>query len=151
MIYVGKLRGWLLDVYPNYEFNYMTSWLKLEGNGGTSCCTRAGAEQLSERFEPRFYVQGRVKRLHELIAKLKSYPEIKGLELTKHRVSIDDPQEKQVLEVTMRSYRELKSCAAMIDREGKYAEFQLFNVDLRLSQKYMFSRCGGWLFANCAR
>jgi len=125
-----KLIGWLLDVYPNYEFNYMTSWLKLE----------SGAEQLSEPFEPKFYVHGAKARLHELMKKLNNYPEIKSLELIKKRIDIKDTRLYQVLEVTMREYRELKPCAAMIDREGKYAEFQLYNVDLRLSQKYMFFR-----------
>jgi DNA polymerase elongation subunit (family B) len=125
-----KLVGWLLDVYPNYEFNYMTSWLKLEN----------GAEQLSEPFEPKFYVHGAKARLHELMKKLNSYSEIKSLVLTQKRIDIKDTRLYQVLEVTMREYRELKPCAAMIDREGKYAEFQLYNVDLRLSQKYMLSR-----------
>ena len=125
---MGKLRGWLLDVYPNYGFNYMTSWIKLD-NGDV--------EQLSERFDPRFYVYGAKDRLHELTNKFANYPEIKRCELVQRRINIDDQKLYDVLEVTMRDYKELKPCAAMIDREGKYAEFQLFNADLRLSQKYM--------------
>jgi DNA polymerase elongation subunit (family B) len=131
---MGKLTGWLLDVYPNYELNYMTSWLKLD-NG-----TRVSTEQLSEPFEPRFYVHGSKARLNELVKKLRTYPEIKRLEFRERRIKIDDLQLYEVLEVTMRDYRELKPFAAMIDREGKYAEFQLYNVDLRLSQKYMLNR-----------
>ncbi len=132
-----KLQGWLLDVYPNYDYNYMTSWLKPDKNDGYC---RVGAEQLSEPFEPKFYVHGTIPRLRGLIKKLKKYPEIKHLELTKHRLDIKDTRLYDVLGVTMRDYKELKPCAAMIDREGKYAEFQLFNVDLRLSQKYMLRR-----------
>ena len=133
-----KFRGWLLDVYPNYEFNYMTSWLKLENEAGAGC--KPGAEQLSEPFDPSFYVHGTKPRLRELVRKLKGYSEIKHLELGQWRIDIADPKVYDVLQITMRDYRELKPCAAMIDREGKYAEFQLFNVDLRLSQMYMFSR-----------
>jgi DNA polymerase elongation subunit (family B) len=125
---MGKLRGWLLDVYPNYGFNYMTSWIKLDAGG---------VEQLSERFDPQFYVYGTKDRLRELTNKLANYPEIKRWELVQRRINIDDQKLYEVLEVTMRDYKELKPCAAMIDREGKYAEFQLFNADLRLSQKYM--------------
>ncbi len=136
----GKLRGWLLDVYPNYEFNYMTSWLKLEDVGNGNNTVRLGAEQLSERFDPEFYVCGPITRLRELRKKLNSYPEIKSLDLTNQRLANDDPQMYKVLQVTMRNYRELRPFAAMIDREGKYTEFQLYNVDIRLSQKYMFQR-----------
>lgn len=128
-----KLRGWLLDVYPNYEFNYMTSWLKLENNG--TC-----VEQLSEPFDPRFYVHGSMERLRQLKKKLEQYNEIKKMGFSKWRTDINSTQKHDVLEITMRSYRELKPFAAMIDREGKYSEFQLYNVDLRLSQKYMLAR-----------
>ena len=123
-------------MYPNYEFNYMTSWLKSEKTAD-NC---AVAEQLSEPFDPKFYVHSTKGRLRELLKKLKDYPEIKSLELLKRRIDIKDLRLHDVLEVTMREYRELKPCAAMIDREGKYEKFQLYNVDLRLSQKYMFWR-----------
>jgi DNA polymerase elongation subunit (family B) len=128
-----KLTGWLFDVYPNYEYNYMTFWLKL-ANGSKK------VEQLSERFDPKFYVHGSRARLDELAKKLKTYPEIKNLNFAEWRIDISDPRKYHVLEVTMRDYRELKPFAAMIDREGKYSEFQLYNVDLRLSQKYMLRR-----------
>jgi DNA polymerase elongation subunit (family B) len=134
-----ELRGYLLDVYPNYEFNYMTSWLKLADNGTPGSC-RVGAEQFSVPFEPRFYVHGTKQRLRELRRKLADYPEIRDMTPARWRIDIADPRVYDVLEVTMREYKELKPCAAMIDREGKYAEFQLFNVDLRLSQKYMFRK-----------
>lgn len=140
---MGKLTGWLLDVYPNYEFNYMTSWLKLDngsGNGKGRGNVKGGVEQLSERFDPKFYVHGIETRLRKLAKKLEDYPEIKSLDIVHWRIDIGDPQTYPVLEVTMREYRELKPFAAMIDREGKYSEFQLYDVDLRLSQKYMLRR-----------
>ncbi len=130
---MGKLTGWLFDVYPNYEFNYMTFWLK-PTNGSKK------VEQLSERFDPTFYVHGSKVRLGELVKKLKTYPEIKNLNFADWKIDISDTRKYPVLEVTMREYRELKPFAAMIDREGKYSEFQLYNVDLRLSQKYMLHR-----------
>jgi DNA polymerase elongation subunit (family B) len=130
---MSELTGWLIDVYPNYEFNYITSWLKLADRTDR-------VEQLSEPFDPKFYVHGPKTRLIELSKKLKTYPEIKCLDISRWRLDISDAKKYKVLEVTMRQYRELKPFAAMIDREGRYSEFQLYNVDLRLSQKYMLRR-----------
>ncbi len=154
---MSQVTGWLLDVYPNYEFNYMTSWLKRvnkNDNNDTSDADNSGnpsnsnepdysdehiydVEQFSEPFDPKFYVYGSKNRLQELTRKLRTYQQIKDLRFSRWRIDINDHRKYTVLEVVMRNYRDLKPFAAMIDREGKFSHFQLYNVDLRLSQKYM--------------
>jgi hypothetical protein len=120
--------GYLLDVYPDYENNMITSWIK----------TGKGSTRVSEKYYPRFYVYSDYRRLKELTESLKFLSSIENLEFKYQRADLVDPKLYKVLEITMNDYRELQDIANMIDKKGKYSEFQLFNVDLRLSQKYMF-------------
>jgi DNA polymerase elongation subunit (family B) len=123
-------KGYLLDVYPNNEHNLMTSWLK----------TKKGATRISEKFYPRFYVYSCHEQLKDLADSLKFISSIENLEFKYRRVDLVDPKIYKVLEITMTEYKELREVAGMIDKKGNYSRFQLFNVDLRLSQKYMFDK-----------
>ena len=122
--------GYLLDVYPDYDNNLMTSWVK----------TKKGSTRISEMYYPRFYVYSSYERLNKLAGSLKFLSSIESLEFKYRRIDLVDPKLYKVLEITMKDYQELREVANMVDKKGKYSEFQLFNVDLRLSQKYMFDR-----------
>ena len=123
-----SLKGYILDVYPDYEHNQITSWIK-----SGKACTR-----VTDEFYPRFYVHASSDKLRKLVETLKFLSSVEALEYKHRRIDLVDPKLYKVLEVTMNDYQALRELAEMIDKNGKYSDYQLFNVDLRLYQKYMF-------------
>ncbi len=124
------IEGYLLDVYPDYDHNRLISWIK----------TKKGSTCISEKFYPRFYIYSSYERLNKLADSLKFLSSIEDLEFKYRRIDLVDPKLYKVLELTMNDYQALREIADMVDKKGKFSEYQLFNVDLRLSQKYMFDR-----------
>ena len=52
------------------------------------------------------------------------------------RIALEDDEPKPVLEIVPRHYRDLQGLAHILDSNGGYVDHRLFNVDLRLSQRY---------------
>lgn len=124
------LEGYLLDVYPDYEHNQIISWLK----------SKTRSIRLSDEFYPQFYVYASYNKLKSLAGSLEFLASIKNIEFKYRRIDLVDPKLYKVLELTMNDYQALHEVADMVNKKGKFSEYQLFNVDLRLSQKYMFDR-----------
>ena len=128
--------GNILDVYPDHKKNAMIIWLI---NG-------SGAKRIQETYEPSFYVLSNNSDLYELAGVLQDLPQVKFLNLTHEKIYLGREKKKLVLEVTPKRIIDLRKLADMIDSWGNYQRYQLFNVDLRLSSRYLQSRnifCNG--------
>jgi DNA polymerase elongation subunit (family B) len=124
------MEGWILDVYPNYEFDTMTVWL----------WTRSGARLVVDRFRPSFYVHGPRSELRECARRLADDEAVESISFEMRRLKLESDKRSGVLEITLNSFRRFRDIPLKINRWGRYANFQLFNVDLRLAQKYMFAK-----------
>ncbi|UCH89528.1 MAG: hypothetical protein JSV49_02460 [Thermoplasmata archaeon] len=122
--------GWILDVYPSYDFDTMNVWL----------WTRSGARVITDKFSPCFYVYGSQKGLRECARNLADNDSIDSISFLKRRLHLESDKLYEVLEIAVKNFREFKKLPALINRWGRYTEFQLFDVDLRLAQKYMYSK-----------
>jgi DNA polymerase elongation subunit (family B) len=122
--------GWILDVYPNYELDTISVWL----------WTHSGARVVTDRYSPRFYVHGSASKLRECMRWLKDDEGVESAALVPHRLSLDSDKLHTVLEVAVRSYRKFKELPVQVNRWGRYTELQLYDVDLRLAQKYMYAK-----------
>lgn len=123
-------RGWIFDVHPDYENNLMVLWIK----------TNNGIERLTDEFYPTFYVHGNSGELEDLRKRLEILSSIKDMRFEDRKIQLGKQRETRVLSVTMAKYGELNNTARLIDASGKYRDFQLYNVDFELGQRYLLER-----------
>lgn len=123
------MRGWLFDTYPDYHNNFMVLWFK----------TKYGARKIVDSsFHPRFYVHHpSCKELRILAKDLEILNSVAQTQIVEKKIDIRSSSPERVLEVIPKKYSEIRDCARIIDSRGGYNDYKLFNVDLRLSQRYL--------------
>ncbi len=124
------MRGWLIDIYPDYGTNSMVYWVR----------TRRGTHRFVDRsFLPKIYVHSSPENLKELEPALALLDSVRDTRLEKRRTWLGE-EERDVLGITVRDYSKVEDVAHTIDNRGKYRDFSLFNVDLRFSQRYFVDK-----------
>jgi len=124
------VRGWLFDVYPS-GFNEMTVWVIAE-NGDRV--------RLVDRFTHRIYVSGKLSDLKSLAEKVRGSRSVAGLRFVEKYANFMEASKRQVLEIDVNGYRRTSSLARRILRRGGYEKFRLYNVDVPVSQTYLYER-----------
>jgi DNA polymerase elongation subunit (family B) len=126
------MRGWILDVYPDYKSNSMILWIK----------TKRGVEKIVDnRFHPTFYVHHPSRsEFHALAKDLMILDSVADMRIVEKKIDIRSKSPVKVLEILPRNYSDLRKCARIIDSRGGYYENKLYNVDLRLSARYLAER-----------
>ncbi|KQM11366.1 hypothetical protein AOA80_08615 [Methanomassiliicoccales archaeon RumEn M1] len=122
------MRGWVLDCYPDMDTNRMVLWFKTPG----------GAVRVVDDMTPHIYVHSSRERLDKLKRDLAMIG-VEDAERQKRRISLGDG-ERDVLAVPVREYGSLQSLATTIDSWGNYREHSLYNVDLRMDQRYFLHK-----------
>ncbi len=124
------MRGWLFDVYPDYDKNRMVCWLK----------TESGVDKIVDAdYFPNFYVHGEKRRLKEIEDWLGSVP-VRDVSFERRKLRLGSQELFDVLSVTPATYSDLRYLAGEIDSRGRYRDFTLYNVDIRLSQRYTMEK-----------
>lgn len=124
------MRGWLLDIYPDYRTDSMVYWVR----------TRRGVERIVDRsFLPKIYVHSSPQRLDELERSLPVLDAVGSVGREMKRTWLGG-EEQEVLAVTIRDYGKVGDVAHTIDNRGRYRDYSLFNVDLRFSQRYLMEK-----------
>lgn len=123
------MEGWVLDVAADPMRDLMEIHL----------LTKEGHVMLSDRYRPYITVSGDEKRLDALSEILSGkegvsvHPERKLLDLDHERTS-------PCLKVGISSYSKVVEIAKDIERIGGYRHFSLYDVDMRLSSRYMLGK-----------
>ena len=68
--------------------------------------------------------------------RLEILDQVKEIREVERRVDIGSEDAVPVLEVVPRHYRELQDIAKIVDSNGGYHDYPLYNVDLRFGQRY---------------
>jgi len=124
-----ELKGWILDVQPDYADSAMTVWVRKE---------KGVVKVVDEDYRPPFFVgAGSLYDLRELAGRLRSLDVVRRAEVVERKTELGSPALRKVLEVTPRGLGDIKACARMVDRWGDHHRYRLYNVDLRLSQRYL--------------
>jgi len=124
------MRGWLVDIYPEYETNSIVYWVR----------TRRGVHRFVDRsFLPKIFVHSSAEKLDDLEQALPILDAVKSTERMTKRTWLGE-KERDVLEVTIRDYSKVEDVAHTIDNRGRYKDYSLFNVDLRFSQRYFVDK-----------
>jgi len=133
------LSGNILDVYPDYKRNVMVVWLIHDGR----------VTRIEDVYEPGFYVYAQHDSLYNLSVILKDLPQVKQLNFTSCKMVLGSDKHRMVLEVIPKNLGLLNKLATMIDYWGSFHDYHLFNVDIRLSTRYLQSK---GIFCNaCVR
>ncbi|MFQ6095762.1 MAG: hypothetical protein ACE5NN_06430, partial [Candidatus Bathyarchaeia archaeon] len=126
-----KVRGWILDLYPSREAE-MVVWIKTENDR----CLR-----LVDKWSPYFYVSAPSE--DDLTRLMRYIPQddfdVK-YEFVEKFVGLSDDKRSKVLKVTVPDAVSLRSLTRMIWRLGDYGKYRLWNVDIPLSQMYLYDR-----------
>ena len=122
------MRGWVLDCYPDMDANRMVLWFK----------TPQGPVRIVDDLVPHIYVHATRGRLAKLTTDL-TMISVKDAALQRRRISLGE-KEKDVLAVPVREYASLQPLAMTIDSWGCYREHALYDVDLRMDQRYFLSK-----------
>ena len=124
------MRGWLIDIYPDYDTNSMVYWVR----------TRRGTHRFVDRsFLPKIYVHSSLESLKDLEPALALLDAVRDTRLERRCTWLGE-EERDVLAITIRDYAKVEDVAHTIDNRGKYRNFSLFNVDLRFSQRYFVDK-----------
>lgn len=124
------MRGWLIDIYPEYATNSIVYWVK----------TRSGAHRFVDRsFLPQIFVHSEPDKLDDLERALPILNAVKSSERVMRRTWLGE-KEREVLAITLRDYSKVEEVAHTIDNRGRYKDYSLFNVDLRFSQRYFVDK-----------
>ncbi len=122
------MNGWVLDCYADMAENRMVTWVR----------TNHGVERVVEDFVPRIYVQAPKDRLEKLRGDL-ALIGVDDTSVVRRRTGLGE-REREVLSVAVRDYSAIQPLAVTIDSWGDYRRNLLYDVDLRMDQRYFLRK-----------
>jgi len=121
----SRIEGWILDLYPKDDC--IVVWLK----------TRDGrAVRLVDAWQQCFYVAGEYGDLINLANQL----HIEGASFEEKLTKPEDDEPSTVLKIPVQSIHEAEQLAEKILAHGRYGRYELYNVDVKPSQLYMYEK-----------
>jgi len=121
------LSGNVFDVYLDKNKNKMITWLINKGK----------SIKIEDSFQPSFYVYSKSKNLYNLANVLNDLPDVENIKFTNCKTVLGSDKQKIVLEVTPKNIAHIDKISKMIDYWGRFHQYQLFNVDIRLTSRYL--------------
>ena len=122
------IEGILLDVAA--DRNEMVAWVKRDDGR---------AVPLRAPYRPAFYAAGPKAGLDDLAATLPLVPGVAGVAREMHLLGLR-PGRRRVLRVVTMGDAALSTVARLVDARGEHRDFDLYDVDLRASQRYLLER-----------
>lgn len=105
----------------------MVTWLK----------TKQGIKKIETPYHPSFYVSGSKQDLKQLHKNLCKKDVVQQVTFSKQKTELATTTPHLVLAVKPVQLADIQSLAQNILQEGKYQTYTLYNVDLRLSTRYL--------------
>nr|MDO8133979.1 hypothetical protein [Candidatus Njordarchaeum guaymaensis] len=121
----NRIEGWILDLYP--KDNRMVVWLK-------TCDDQA--VRLVDDWRHSFYVAGEYRNLIDLASQM----HIEGVSFEERFVRPEDDESSTVLKIPVRNLLEAERLAEKILVHGRYRRYELYNVDVKTSQLYLYEK-----------
>ncbi len=96
-----------------------------------------GARRIEDgRSWPTFFLHAPAGELPAIRRRIEILDGVREVREVSRRIALEDDEPKPVLEIVPRHYRDIRHLAHIFDSNGGYVDHQLFNVDLRFSQRY---------------
>jgi DNA polymerase elongation subunit (family B) len=125
------MRGWILDVYPDYRQNKMVVWLKKEDGR---------VVKFTDPFTPVFYTTAKGDDFNGLMQNLAFSPALCKASYDNEQRFIDGKSPKKLLKIEVPRYSQLSKLAESINEDGGFSRYRLYNVDINLALRYIFSK-----------
>ncbi|MEF8847872.1 MAG: DNA polymerase domain-containing protein [Candidatus Thermoplasmatota archaeon] len=122
------MKGAILDVYPIYNKDKMVVWLGSK---------KGKPIRIEEKYHPFFYVHADKKDLLKIKSFLEELPQIKNVSFTHGKTIFSDKRKKLLLKISVEKLGSIKKIAELVDRWGHFYKYSFFNVDIRLSSRYL--------------
>jgi DNA polymerase elongation subunit (family B) len=119
--------GHIIDAYPDNKKNLMITWIS----------TKNKPVKITEKYQPSFYIHSNRENIITLATILRDNQQVENQELTYEKITLGKDTKKLVLKVTPKRLEHFNKLAETIDSWGGYYRYQLYNVDLRLSTRYL--------------
>ena len=126
------LRGWVIDAQLNDTGRHMDVWIiDVEGNVNRICipwcaCIHVHAENRLLHNLPQWL------KLPEIAEKFSIGP----IRMVKRRLSLDEFEMHNVLEIDVLDSRKIRKAAQHIEARGDHHRYSLFSVDAHLAQRF---------------
>ena len=127
---LNPVRGWLFDVYPSGP-DEVAVWLIAE-NGERI--------RFVDKFVYKMYVSGNFSALNRLADKLEYVNSVTDWRFVEKNADFMEPFKRKVLEVGLTDHAKASSLARDLLRLGGYERFRFHNVDVTVSQAYLYER-----------
>src|SRR2546430_12147739 len=96
-----------------------------------------GAHRIEDpRFLPTFFLHAAPADLPEIRRRTEILDGVREVREVSRRIALEDDEARPVLEIVPRHYRDIRELAHILDSHGGYVDHRLYNVDLRVSQRY---------------
>ena len=93
-----------------------------------------------DTFTRRIYVSGKLRDLQDLTNYLADSKSVGGWRFVEKQADLSDSRPKKVLEIDMTDYKRIPFFARKLLRLGGYEKFRLHNVDIPVSQAYLYEK-----------
>ena len=127
---LNPVKGWVFDVYPSGP-DEITVWLITE-NGERI--------RFVDRFIYRCYVSGSFSDLKHLAEKAKGNNLVAGTRLVAKNADFMERCTRKVLEVSVKDHTKVSYLARELLRLGKNERLRFYNVDVTVSQAYLYDK-----------
>ena len=127
----GRVRGWILDLYPE-KAGEIAVWIKTE---------EGRCLKVVDEWSPSFYVSApSEKDLIKLTWYLPKNDIPVEYDFVEKFIRLQDSERSKVLKVTVPDDASLKSISRTIWQLGDYGKYRLWNLDIPLSQLYLYDK-----------
>jgi len=121
------LKGSIIDVYPDRKRNAMVTWIVDNGK----------SLKIEEKYLPSFFVYSNREDLLTIAGLLRESSEVEKLNFTFKSIYLGEEKKRFVLEIIPKNIGSIKELSKKIDSWGGFYRYSLFNVDTRLSSRYL--------------
>jgi len=127
---LNAVRGWLFDVYPSGA-NEIVVWIIAEDGRRI---------RLVDKYIHRIYVSGDFLELKRLVEKIGDDEAIVSWRFVRKHADFMEAHTRKVLEIEMSDNEQALFYARTLLRTGGYEKFRLCNVDVPVSQAYLYDK-----------
>jgi DNA polymerase I len=127
---LNPVRGWLFDVYPSGP-DEVAVWIIAE-NGARI--------RFVDAFISKIYVSGNFSALNRLAEKVEYNNSVADWRFVEKNADFMKPFKRKVLEVGLTDHAKASNLARELLRLGGYEQFRFHNVDIAVSQAYLYDR-----------
>lgn len=123
------MKGWILDTYADLERDLMDLWI-IDGSGNRN--------MIAHRFHPEMKVSGSKDSLGKLEKYLEDMDGLKEVLRENDFLDVQDRHPKDHLRLIISRYSLMTDIAKDIEAYGRFRDYSLYDVDLRLPTRYLY-------------